>query len=93
MIREISIQDLRERADRARAALYAEICRFHALIPQSRTLLREGREASAELLAAHMRYSLLAIEMKRNFWTGSDLQEAASTARPRKLRAQRVSVH
>lgn len=75
---QVSLGDLRERADRARAACYMEGCRQRALIPLLRRLMEEAMEISATLRVERMRHRVLAVEVKRSLAIGRELHEAVS---------------
>jgi len=73
---EVSVRDLRERADRARADLYVEACKHRGLVPQARALIREAQELCAELRTYRMRNFVLVAEIKMNLLRGSGTNNA-----------------
>jgi hypothetical protein len=89
---EVSLRDLRERADRARAEYYLESRNHRTLVPQTRALIREAREISATLKLDRMRNGILVVEIKRNFALAREIYEAALGSRPRKANTHGTSV-
>jgi hypothetical protein len=89
---EVSLRDLRERADRARAEFYVESRNHRTLVPQTRALIREAREISATLKLDRMRNGILVVEIKRNFALGDEIYEAALGSHPRNANTHGTSV-
>lgn len=89
---EVSLGNLRERADRARAACYLESCKHHTLIPQLRALMQQAREISVTLRVERMRHGVLAVEVKRSLAIGSELYDAVSGQGRRAAKAHGTSV-
>jgi probable HAF family extracellular repeat protein len=89
---QLSLDELKERGERARAAFYWEGLRHHALIPEWKTLRHEAQEISKNFLTDSMRHSVAATEIRRNLLIASELYEEVSRPGRRTARNSRTLV-